>query len=85
MKNSTNILLIAAIAIGAYFYLNKNEKKEKLLSVGFPQSVVNQMSGSEIDDVYTLLTKYNGEGVTVPEGDLKNRLRAISNKYNVMG
>jgi len=45
--------------------------------------IYNQMTPAEIDTVYTFYFQYERVSKPVPDGDLKNRLIAISNKYNI--
>jgi hypothetical protein len=46
-------------------------------------SVVDQFTESEVNDVYTLFKDYVPKNITVPLGSLRDRLTAIGIKYNI--
>ena len=44
---------------------------------------INNMSDQEVNAVYTYLFDYLAKGVDVPDGDFKNNLTAIFEKYQI--
>jgi hypothetical protein len=81
-----NPLFLLLIVGGIYLATKgKREKRAYLKTLSTEalwQEALRKAMDSEIEDMYTLHTKYK-TGVEVPPGDFRDRLIAISNKYNI--
>ena len=93
-----NLVLAGAAALATYLYLNKSVVNQLTLTTAqkltaiktfspneSPASlaIFDQMTADEINSVYSFLFNYVKNNLTVPDGDLKTKILAISNKYNI--
>jgi len=90
-------LLIAGLALGIYIITSKKTNNQediankKAYIASWAQvngqftvlSVLNNLTDAEVIDVYNLVFQYQANILLVPAGALKNRLMAISQKYNI--
>lgn len=83
-----NPILLLLIVGGIYLATKGKGTDEKraylktLSADALWQSVLTKVTDSELADMYTLHTQYK-DGVSVPEGPFKQRILAISQKYNI--
>lgn len=79
--------LLVLLIVGGYFLLKGDKKRDYLKTVAQDellwQRAVKLASDQEISDMYTFHTEYFLKNMQLPDGDLKNRIMAISAKYNI--
>jgi hypothetical protein len=91
-KNKNRVLFSAIAAAIVYFVAKKGDggstadQLEYIKSFGTQgedMSVFDRMTATEINDVYIFFRDYVSKNITLPAGDLKNAIEAISTKYNI--
>ncbi len=96
-KEKSTLIAIAFLAFGIYWFTNKKSinKRQALIDLAnnsqdseqskanFSQ-IVNSMTDSEINDVYTFIFDFVKKGKSIPKNSaLYQNIAIISSKYNI--